>query len=68
MKISLSCAFSCALVSGELTVIGCIECYHRDSDDGEEKNEDRETDLQRGPSLFLLWLWSVDISYIHLTF
>ena len=68
MEISLSSAFTSAAAWEELTVVVCVERYHRHCDDGEEQDQDRETDLQWGPSLFLLWLWSVVISYIHLTF
>lgn len=51
-----------------LTIIGCIESDHGHSYDSQEQDKDREADLQWSPSLFLLWLWSIDISYIHLTF
>lgn len=51
-----------------LTIIGCIESNHCHSYDSQEQDEHREADLQWSPSLFLLRLWSIDISYIHLTF
>lgn len=65
-------SFPSALVSVELgetlTIIGCIESDHCHGYDSQEQDKDGEADLQRSPSLFLLWLWSIDISYIHLTF
>ena len=54
--------------AGGLTVIGGVERDGRHGDDGEEHHEDGEADLQRGPSLLLLRLWGVNVSYVHLTF
>lgn len=67
-KTSLSSARVCTGAWEQLTVIGGVERYHRHSDDSQEQNQDREADLQGRPLLSLLWLWSADVSYIHLTF